>query len=139
MVVFELNSEGGVGLVFTDRYVDESGWVSSYALHARAPGFHAEIRVENPGFGFPPSVLFEDIASHWSGWNGEKGWSALEGECAFAATCDSTGHITLTLRLLPHALPPCWHAQVALVLEAGSLERVARDAATFFERQRRGA
>jgi hypothetical protein len=80
----------------------------------------------------PPTKLFVDIAREWSGWKGEKKWGALEGEYNLSATCDSLGHITLKVGMMPNAYPPVWSAIVSLVIEAGQLDKLAREVETFF-------
>ena len=137
MSEFALHSESGVHMTFHNRHVNADGWVMSYALTVEAPGFRADLRVDNPGFGQPPSVLFQEMAAEWSGWRGKKEWSAIEGECDFSATADSTGHISFTARLHPRPFPPYWSGEVALILEAGVLEQLAVSATAFFGRQPR--
>jgi len=45
------------------------------------------------------SAFFHDMAANSRGWNGKKNWCSLEGEFSLSATCDSTGHITLSAEL----------------------------------------
>jgi hypothetical protein len=99
MAEFTIRSEQGRSLTFHSRVIDETGWVVSYWVTARAPGFIAELEAENPDFGVPPADLFEDIARNWQGWSGPKRWAAGEGEYSLSATSDSTGHITLVAEL----------------------------------------
>lgn len=74
--------------------------------------------------------LFGEMAAQWRGWEGVKTWSSLEGELHLAAEADRTGHVTLTTRLSEGA-PSVWSVELVLVLEAGQLERLAREARAF--------
>ena len=127
---FVLESED-VRAVFRSRQFAD-GWLQSYALELEAPDFHASTRVENPGYGHPPSQLFQELATHWSGWSGPKVWRAMEGELEIAATSDSVGHIKFELKVPTYSEASHWSASAWVVVEAGQLERLAREAQAFF-------
>src|SRR5439155_8609528 len=97
-----------------------------------APHLRASAAVENPPYGHPPSALLREIAVQWSGWAGAKSWRAMEGELNISATADSTGHITLHFELPGSVVPPCWSASISVVVEAGQLELLSREANAFF-------
>ena len=76
------------------------------------------------------TAFFNDIAANWRGWLGEKKWSTLEGEFTLLATSDKTGHVELRFELSPPFAGQRWFLKGVLVLEAGSLDRVASDIAS---------
>jgi hypothetical protein len=120
---------------FHSRHYDSSGWLESYAIELEALDFHVQARVGNPGYGHPPSQLFEEIAVSWTGWEGTKSWFSMEGELELEATSDRTGHVTLTVAIPASANQRQWSARVAVTIEAGQLERLAEEAGAFFERR----
>ena len=85
--------QDGTTLEFSDR----AGEYYRVSLHG--PDFRGACRV----YAFEPashlSGFFRDLAADWRGWQGTKEWASLEGELRFSATCDSTGHISLSVRL----------------------------------------
>lgn len=74
--------------------------------------------------------LFTSFARDWRGWPGTRTWQSLEGELELTATCDRTGHVNLTVTLSDR-MHPAWSASADLVLEAGALERIAREVEAF--------
>jgi hypothetical protein len=101
-------------------------------MTGEGPGFSGEIEVQNPPYGMSPAALFNQVAEEWSGWKGEKGWGAIEGEFNLSATCDSLGHVTFVVELNPNGHPPCWSANLSLVVDAGQLEGLSNAAKLFF-------
>lgn len=79
----------------------------------------------------PLADLFRDMAAQWMGWAGEKTWSDLESNVAFAATSDRTGHISLRVTL--NGQDGDTQLRTCLMFEAGQLEDFAKDVATLFE------
>lgn len=72
-------------------------------------------------------AYFADLAAHWRGWEGDKEWEATG--LAFAARHDGLGHVTLDVILESepwHA--DSWRVRASLSLEAGALDRLAREA-----------
>jgi hypothetical protein len=69
--------------------------------------------------------FFRELAVHWKGWPGKKEWRSLEGELSLAATIDSTGHISLSVRLRSGPYPFDWGLSAVLLMEAGQLEQIA--------------
>jgi len=74
----------------------------------------------------PPSLMFDDIARQWRGWDGKKEWAALEGQLRLTASSDLTGHIELLVIMRDYSDPAEWRLQATLLLEAGQLEELAR-------------
>jgi hypothetical protein len=135
MEILSFSSDPSLKASFHSRHYDSSGWLESYAIELEALDFHAKTRVKNPGYGHPPSQLFEELAVSWKGWDGIKSWFAMEGELELAATSDRIGHVTLTVAIPASANQRQWSARVAVTIEAGQLERLAAEAGAFFERR----
>ncbi len=135
MDTLEFSSDPSLKAVFHSRRYDESGWLDSFIVEVGATDFHASTRVENPGYGHPPSKLFEELALSWKGWTGTKVWVAMEGELELKANCDSVGHVIVTVSIPAYASARKWSSQAYVPIEAGQLERVAREAKLFFERR----
>lgn len=74
--------------------------------------------------------FFGNLATNWTGWEGNKEWASLEGELKLKASCDCLGHIFLSVDL-KNGAPPIWQIQAELVLEAGQLNRIAGEARAF--------
>jgi hypothetical protein len=75
--------------------------------------------------------FFAELAAQWRGWVGDKTWSALEGDALLAASHDGLGTVSLLaeLRGEPSSrAAPAWRAALVLELDAGALDRLARDA-----------
>lgn len=78
--------------------------------------------------------LFETLAENWKGWSEEKKWSSIEGEFAITCTHDKRGHIKLDIEMHQEfGSSEPWRLRASLVLEAGQLERIAKDAKEFFK------
>jgi len=60
----------------------------------------------------------------------------MEGELEIDATSDRTGHITLTVKMpeYAHATAP-WSAEARVLIEAGQLAAVAKEAEAFFAKR----
>ena len=121
MEVLPFSSDPSLQASFHSRHYDSSGWLESYVIELEALDFHAKTRVENPGYGHPPSQLFEDLAASWKGWEGIKSWFAMEGELDLEATSDRIGHVTLTVAIPASANQRQWSARVAVTMKPGSL------------------
>jgi hypothetical protein len=96
------------------------------------PNFQATTKV----YEYEPIYLtqfFADLAANWKGWTAKKEWGSLEGELHFSATCDSTGHINLSIQLRSSAHPFGWNLASTILLEAGQLDRLAQSVVAFFE------
>ncbi|MBD2771415.1 DUF6228 family protein [Iningainema tapete] len=82
----------------------------------------------------PQSLVnhFKEMALEWKGWEGEKTWSSIEGDLILSCTSDKLGHINLEVQLLQFNRPESWSATLNLSTEAGQLEKISNEVATFF-------
>jgi hypothetical protein len=72
---------------------------------------------------------FEALAKDWRGWSGERRWESLEGDVALVAVHDGHGTISLRANLRTDAFAQHrWDASAELLLDAGGLDRLARQA-----------
>ena len=94
--------------------------------------FSATKLVRNSELGVMPARLFDEMEGEWTGWNGEKGWGAPDGEISMGATTDSLGHIGLEVILDPKDGPHELYGRLTLVLKAGHLEQLAAEVRAFF-------
>lgn len=78
------------------------------------------------------SEFFAGLAGDWRGWSDEKSRESLEGHLRLAATSDSLGHVSLRVVLRGDPGGSDWRAEDTLFLEAGQLERIAKEAGQFF-------
>jgi Family of unknown function (DUF6228) len=134
MAEFTIKGESEASITFSHPERDAKGWLCLYSVHVVMPGMSATKLSENPPYGSSPAKFFGELAESWRGWNGEKKWSSMEGEYQLLAIRDSLGHITLSaiLRSDPSLIAPCWQASVSVMVEAGQLERLHREAEAFF-------
>ena len=106
-------------------------------LEFTAGGFPDVIQVQLRGCGFSGAIeanllesptelakFFRELAEHWRGWQGKRQWESYEGDLALQATSDSTGHISLAVRLR-RASWQDWHLQGSIAVESGQLESIA--------------
>ena len=135
MNTLSIGSDPALKATFHSRRYGSDGWLDSYAMDLEAIDFRASVRVQNPGYGHPPTQLFNEMAADWKGWSGKKSWNALDGELEMEATADSIGHVTLRLTIPGYESSQLWSAQGRLLVEAGQLERLAQDAEHFFARR----
>jgi hypothetical protein len=77
--------------------------------------------------------FFHDLAINWRGWRGKKEWRSLEGELAVTATSDSTGHISILVRLRSGPYPFEWRLEAMMLVEAGQLGKISSSIQKFFE------
>lgn len=78
------------------------------------------------------SAFFRDLAANWRGWSGERVHESLEEHIKLSCTADRTGHVTVRVTLRGMVTADDWRAEVNLHLEAGQLDRIAREAAEYF-------
>lgn len=81
-------------------------------------------------FSGPPSLLFQDMAESWKKWEGEKVWSALDGELSLSATTTSIGHVTLKIEMVDPS--GNFRLYAILGLEAGQLEEIYKNVSAVF-------
>jgi len=128
------SARDGTSLTLSDpefvKQTDDCG-PEYFRVSAVGPGFSGALRVYGyMGSGLPD--LFEDLARNWRGFDGEKSWSSLEGEFSLRASADKLGHTCLGFTL--HERHCDWTLEGALVLEAGQLDRIAREVRRFWHR-----
>ena len=104
-----------------------------YRVKLTGPNFQGDCRVYSyeptPGI----SAFFQEMAGSWRGWQGAKQWASLEGELKLDATTDTTGHICLLVELCSGPSPFRWRVSAVLLLEAGSMERIAQQIEDFMK------
>lgn len=77
--------------------------------------------------------FFEDLAENWKGFDGEKGWSSLEGEFSLSCMSDSLGHFALEVTI--RNIEDTWCARKTIYVESGQLEKIVLEARDFFNIQ----
>jgi hypothetical protein len=88
----------------------------------------ASLRFYEMGLG-DLSGYFAALAADWRGWEGERRWESLEGDLGLIAAHDGLGTVTLTARLRTAPFSTHrWDASAELMLDAGGLDRLARQA-----------
>jgi hypothetical protein len=103
-----------------------------YRVGLSGPHFHGACQVYCGEPRPQPDKFFRDLAADWRGWQGKREWSSLEGELKFSATCDSSGHTSLSVQLRSGPYPLNWSLSAVLLIEAGSLEGIASEIQRFF-------
>lgn len=76
--------------------------------------------------------LFEEMAENWMGWEGVKIWNAIEGDLNLFCTSDKLGHITIEVDLVGRNSSQLWYVECNVEIEAGQLERIAREIKLLF-------
>lgn len=72
--------------------------------------------------------FFEELGEQWwSGWDGEKEFSSLEGHLDLRATRDALGHVALRVTLRDYLQSPEWTASATLEIDAGQWPEIAED------------
>ncbi|WP_418017024.1 DUF6228 family protein [Paraburkholderia caribensis] len=78
----------------------------------------------------PPTTLFDDMATSWTGWSGSKDWHAIDGHLSFTATITSLRKVTLVVETSANSGDDTLKA--TLKLDAGGLDRIAHDVRSIF-------
>ena len=121
------SAESDTNLRFSDIQGDY--FLASLAGH----NFSATVRVWAYTDPHGLDNLFQTMATSWRGWDGEKKWSSIEGEFAISCTHDKLGHIMFDIEMKQDfGTPETWHLKVHIVVEAGQLEAIAKEAKKFF-------
>jgi hypothetical protein len=126
---YELSIKGDNGRELILRGV-EVGW--EWQAELRLPGMVAVGRVveRHSGTSLQLGTYFQTLADNWRGWTGSRDWEGLG--LRLAATHDGLGHVTLEIRLEEnYADVSAWDLTGRVIVNAGLLDRVARDAARF--------
>jgi hypothetical protein len=128
--VLEIPSANGVRLTFSSPE-PPTGPVDYFAVTMELAGIRAATRV----YLYQVEDLarfFEAMAVESQGWEGRKQWTSIEDEFEMICTTDGLGHVCTqaTLREIRDSgvtgCPGGWEAKGTLILEAGSLDRIAR-------------
>ena len=82
-----------------------------------------------------PAPWFHELARNWQDWQGELVWNSLERELALVATRDRLGHINIRIELRSGLMAHEWSLQAFVVVDAGQLDVLARQAERFFGRE----
>jgi hypothetical protein len=70
--------------------------------------------------------FFDDLATSWRGWSGERAYESIEHDLRIVATHD--GHVRLHVRLWQSDDPDGWTVETVVTLEAGEqLSQAAKD------------
>jgi hypothetical protein len=87
----------------------------------------AKICERHSGDALHLEAYFADLANQWRGWTGTKEWTSLG--LRLGACHDGLGHVTLEATLdHDYAMPDRWRVHASLVVDAGSLDALARAA-----------
>lgn len=74
-------------------------------------------------------TYFASLAADWRGWRDTRSWSSLEGDVELSATHNGRGTISVRTYLRTEAAAHHrWNCCSELLLDAGALDRVAREA-----------
>jgi hypothetical protein len=123
----ELLSNDGATLVIERDESPEAWW---WHVTLTASDASAATRVD-PNGGTPVDKFFADLAREWRGWSDAKSWEPFERRLRLSAQHDGLGHVALRVTLQQDAFPDGWCLEATLKLDAGALDAVARDAASF--------
>lgn len=109
------------------------GGSESYRVTLRENEFEVSGRV----YAFDPldkglSKFFAELAEQWTGWDGSKTWTSLEGEFKLECLHDRVGHVTTTATLRSNAYGHGWTGQIRFDIAAGQLEDIAAGVKRFF-------
>jgi hypothetical protein len=105
----------------------------SFAAALESTFFSGRVAVSTYHTG-PPSLLFDEMARDWKGWERQKQWATLEDELRLTAKADHTGHIYLEVIMRDSGRPHGWRLQATLQLEAGQLEAIAHSVTKVFSK-----
>ncbi|WP_183907293.1 DUF6228 family protein [Simiduia aestuariiviva] len=98
-----------------------------------AESVHASRKVTTYTDEFGIANLFSKLSEFNSPWTGVESWKSLEGEFEMAVTCNSTGHVTIQVKLTQWSSgSEDWHLTVHLNTELGQLQQVANEVRAFF-------
>ncbi len=97
------------------------------------PEFHGATRIWGyKDYSLHLAELFESMAMNWQGWKDKQEWSSIEGDLHVTCTSDSVGHVFMTVELNNQLSANPFFLKTTLVLEAGQLELLAKEAGRFF-------
>ena len=85
--------------------------------------------VENPPYGTSLAEIINELSNNWKGWEGVKTWAAMEDEYRIEATTSNTGHVVI--KVTTNQNNYTWHLVAELTIEAGQLEKAAKQLKLF--------
>lgn len=129
--ILRLGNNPDVHLILDQPLFNDEGWLESYRARLESRNLKAEVVVDNAPYGESVVEYFRTLNQHWKGWEGERSWYSLEGECSFSASMAKTGHVALTVRL--NVYPNICEATAVLDIEAGQLEALTDEMRQFFK------
>ncbi|KUM34892.1 hypothetical protein AR689_12405 [Arthrobacter sp. EpRS71] len=94
-----------------------NGQIENLTVTAHLPGLNATKDVWDFDGWSGLLSFFEDLASNWRGWDGDKNFDSIEGDFRLAAKHD--GHIHLALELRESGRSTPWTAMGELILDPG--------------------
>lgn len=118
---------GAISLTLSGFHPESQGAeTDSFGVSVASGAWQVEIRASSD---MEPDLggFFRELADHWKGWEGERGWSTLEGEFSLSATSDRLGHIRLAFSLSQPFTGLELRLTGALELEAGMLDSIAKE------------
>jgi hypothetical protein len=128
---FIIKTPSGPILKFTkDSEYEVEGWGSFIVSLSNAP-VTGVVRVSD----LEPKrwkSYFIEMAKDWKGWKGSRDIESIEGDLSLSATTDSVGHIYIRVELKASPGDEDWHVAGTLMIEAGSLDSMAKSASKFF-------
>lgn len=125
--------DASASATFSVGHRSREGRVEILDVAVRAEDLEASKGVHG-GYGDGSELLvrfFEDLATSWRGWDGERVYESIEHDLRIAATHD--GHVRLAIELSWQHVDPGhgWRAEIAIRLDAGEeLTRAAQDLST---------
>lgn len=78
------------------------------------------------------AALFDDMAAHRRGWEGEKHLSSIEDDLAFSCTYHAPGQVAMNVTLRGGVYGDDWCVQAVIHVEAAQLEELAAKVRKFF-------
>jgi hypothetical protein len=141
-VAFELGTNEAVRVRFISLERPHGDELTFVMVEIRGPGLDARMAVESlsgdhgaradPTASDGDVVSFEDVrlsdflidlSTSPRVWDGSRAWRSLADELRVNATCDSLGHVTLTVTLQPRPWKPTWAATATLHYHLGRPQR----------------
>jgi Family of unknown function (DUF6228) len=126
-VQLQLLSNNGAALLI-ERDESPNAWWWQVTLSDRDAS--ATTRVD-PNGAAPVADFFADLARDWRGWSNARLWEPFERGLRLSATHDGLGHVALRVTLQQDVFPDGWCIEATVKLDAGSLDALARKAASF--------
>jgi len=128
------SAHDGTELVFSQVRTSADGGLISFVVGISSPDLKCSTKVDGYESSGIPTYFFEldNLISSFGGWEGVRTWSSLEGELEISSSADSLGHVTTIVKLRSGPYEFDWTVEVGLELEAGQLDRIAKDVGNIF-------